>query len=189
MQKHFLFSFFGRLTTLFQLHLLGATSRFGSRCNSVVACRPSSVTGGGTVLLFTTKSRPSRYYFTVEVQNVWTFTSAPFPCPPVARDNTLRITTLSFRAVSMLLGSRTPAQLVPLLLWIFWRGGEIDCRCYSRTARLGCGGKTAGAMEHTYVLIIFSYYLFTGFSWHFSSWTNGEPHHSGFKFLIVALSL
>jgi hypothetical protein len=32
------------------------------------------------------------------------------------------------------------------------------------------------------------YHLFTGFSWYFSSWTSGEPHHSGFKFLIVALS-
>jgi NADH:ubiquinone oxidoreductase subunit 3 (subunit A) len=26
-------------------------------------------------------------------------------------------------------------------------------------------------------------------SWHFSSRTSGEPHDSGFKFLIVALSL
>jgi hypothetical protein len=39
------------------------------------------------------------------------------------------------------------------------------------------------------IVIIISYSLFTGFSWYFSSWTSGEPHHSGFKFLIVVLSL
>jgi hypothetical protein len=39
------------------------------------------------------------------------------------------------------------------------------------------------------IIIIIIYSLFTGFSWYFSSWTNGEPHHSGFKFLIVALPL
>jgi hypothetical protein len=27
------------------------------------------------------------------------------------------------------------------------------------------------------------------FLWYFSSWTSGAPHHSGFKFQIVALSL
>jgi hypothetical protein len=35
------------------------------------------------------------------------------------------------------------------------------------------------------IIIIISSSLFTGFS----SRTNGEPHHSGFKFLIVALFL
>jgi hypothetical protein len=31
------------------------------------------------------------------------------------------------------------------------------------------------------IIIIISYSLFTGFSWYFSSWNNGEPHQSGFK--------
>jgi hypothetical protein len=39
------------------------------------------------------------------------------------------------------------------------------------------------------IIIIISYSPFTCFSWYFSSWTSGEPHHSGFNFLIVALSL
>jgi hypothetical protein len=42
---------------------------------------------------------------------------------------------------------------------------------------------------HTYY---YSYYLlfsFHSFFRYFFSWTSGEPHHSGFKFLIVALSL
>jgi putative flippase GtrA len=39
------------------------------------------------------------------------------------------------------------------------------------------------------IIIIIYYSFFTGFSWYFSSWTNGEPHHSGFNFLIVGLSL
>jgi hypothetical protein len=34
---------------------------------------------------------------------------------------------------------------------------------------------------------MFSYHWFS-FPWYFSSWTNGEPHHSGFKSQIVALS-
>jgi hypothetical protein len=48
---------------------------------------------------------------------------------------------------------------------------------------------------HTSSILLYYYYyqhhryLSTGFSWYFFSWTNYEPHHSGFKFLIVALSL
>jgi hypothetical protein len=30
------------------------------------------------------------------------------------------------------------------------------------------------------IIIMFSYHWFS-FPWYFSSWTNGEPHHSGFK--------
>jgi len=37
------------------------------------------------------------------------------------------------------------------------------------------------------VIIIFYHRFF--FPWYFSSWTNGAPHHSGFNFQIVALSI
>jgi hypothetical protein len=39
------------------------------------------------------------------------------------------------------------------------------------------------------IIIIIIIYPFTSFSWYVYSWTNGELQHSGFKFLIVALSL
>jgi len=38
------------------------------------------------------------------------------------------------------------------------------------------------------IIIIISYHRFP-FIWYFFSWTSGAPHHSGFKFHIVAFSL
>jgi hypothetical protein len=68
---------------------------------------------------------------------------------------------------------------------------KLTCSFFSVRERSQCENSLSKAKHRPiHLLIIISiYYLFTCFSWYFSSWTSGQPHHSGLKFLIVTLSL